>query len=88
MLEFLGLQRQGQRIARGVHFSKTTRWLEPLNHNHLRLTRMMLFLRHAGLTAEAASLLACLEDIAAHEGAGRINPRTLDFWRATADVKI
>ncbi|MBY0508880.1 MAG: hypothetical protein K2P94_01895 [Rhodospirillaceae bacterium] len=83
MLDFLGLKREGGVIMRGAAFAHAY-WLEPANHNHLRLTRIMLFLGHAGLQAEAAALLACLEDIAAHEGAGKILPRTLDFWRASA----
>jgi hypothetical protein len=82
MLSFLGLKRDGPGIARMAAFTDKAHWLEPTNHNHLRLTRIMLFLGHAGLKAEAANLLACLEDIAAKEGAGLILPRTLDFWRA------
>lgn len=83
MLGFFGLRREGQVIARGAGFAKA-HWLEPLNHNHLRLTRILLFLGHAGLQAEARALLACLEDIAAREGSQAIAPRTLSFWRAAA----
>lgn len=84
MLSFLGLRREGAIVMRGTDFTRdAAHWLQPANHNHLRLTRIMLFLRHAGLTPEAASLLACLEDIAAHEGAGKILPGTLVYWRAT-----
>lgn len=81
MLGFLALERNGAVIARGSDFTRP-RWLEPLNHNHLRLTRILLFLGHAGLEVEARALLACLEDIAAHEGRNAIAPRTLGFWRA------
>ncbi len=86
MLEFLALKRVGSAITRGPAFARvpifSQWWLEPANHNHLRLTRILLFLGYAGLAAEAAGLLACLEDIAAHEGTGKITPRTLEFWRA------
>lgn len=83
MLEFLGLARQDSRVVRGPRFAvAAARWLDPANHNHLRLTRILLFLGHAGLDTEAAGLLACLEDIAAQEGSGKIQPRTLAFWRA------
>lgn len=82
MLEFLGLKRHGNTIMRGPDFARV-HWLEPANHNHLRLTRVLLFLGHAGLAAEATALLACLEDIAAKEGAGKITPRTLEFWRSS-----
>ena len=81
MLDFLRLARAGTKITRGGDF-QTVHWLEPLNHNHLRLTRILMFLRHAGLAAEASSLRACLEDIATHEGRDAISPRTLSFWRA------
>jgi hypothetical protein len=81
MLDFLGLSRAGALILRAPGFAGA-HWLEPLNHNHLRLTRILLFLRHAGLMAEAKALCACLEDIAAHEGRDVISPRTLTFWRA------
>jgi hypothetical protein len=83
MLDFFGLARQGATVARAPHFAIARQaWLHALSHNHLRLTRMLLFLGHAGLMPEARALLACLEDIAAQEGAGVLQPRTLEFWRA------
>ena len=85
MLKFFGLARTGGVVARGTDFvSRSQGWLEPVNHNHLRLTRILLFLGHAGLTTEAQGLLACLEDIAANEGKDLITPRTRDFWRVAA----
>ena len=81
MLDFLGLVRRGETISRAPHFSPDIHWLAPANHNHLRLTRILLFLGHAGLEVEARALLACLDDIASHEGAPKIAPRTLAFWR-------
>ena len=81
MLGFFGLEREGAVITRGADFT-TPHWFAPLNHNHLRLTRILLFPGHAGLKAEARSLLACLEDIAAQEGLTAITPHTLRFWRA------
>ncbi len=87
MLAFYGLARQGGVVTRGPDFLvRAKAWLEPANHNHLRLTRILLFLRRIGLVAEAQGLLACLEDIAAHEGAQRITARTMTFWRETAHV--
>jgi hypothetical protein len=56
-------------------------WLQPLNHNHLRLTRILMFLTYVGLKDEARQLLSCLEDIAAHDAQSAIAPRTLTFWR-------
>jgi hypothetical protein len=87
MLDFFGLSRTGAHILRAPGFADA-HWLEPLNHNHLRLTRVLLFLRHAGLEAEAQGLSACLEDIAAHEGRDVISPRTLTFWRAAMTAAV
>jgi len=82
MLDFYGLVRDGDKIVRGPSFAMRSRtWLEPTNHNYLRLTRILLCLRHTGFEAEARALFACLRDIAAHEGKDLITPRTLDFWR-------
>lgn len=86
MLEFYGFKRESGSVVRSPRFSAAAPWLQPLNHNHLRLTRIMLFLRHIGLTAEADALLACLLDIAAQEGKGAVSDRTLGFWRATKDA--
>jgi hypothetical protein len=84
MLRFYGLVRGDKTIARGSGF-ENVHWLTPLNHNHLRLTRILLFLRHTGFEQEALALSTCLADIAAHEGKGAISERTLAFWReATA----
>src|SRR5688572_17888652 len=50
MLEFLGLVRENGTIVRSPRFrERASNWLAPANHNHLRLTRVLLFLRHAGL---------------------------------------
>jgi hypothetical protein len=82
MLDFYGLGRNGGMVGRAPTFIKrSTDWLTPLNHNYLRLTRILICLGHCGLETEAKSLLACLEDVAAREGAGVIAPRTLMFWR-------
>lgn len=86
MLAFYGLSRGECAIRRQPDFATAVHWLEPLNHNHLRLTRIMLFLRHVGLDAEAEALLACLLDIAAHEGSAAISERTLQFWKQTRDA--
>ncbi|MCB2107749.1 MAG: hypothetical protein KDE14_08625 [Rhodobacteraceae bacterium] len=82
MLDFFGLVRLQDRIERGPQFaSRSANWLEPANHNHLRLTRIMIALELLGRPGDARSLLACLLDIAQHEGCGVISERTLGFWR-------
>jgi len=86
MLKFFALERTAGGVTRTADFAGGAHWLQPLNHNHLRLTRIMLFLRHVGLTREADALLTCLLDIAATAGRGTVADRTLQFWRATKDA--
>jgi hypothetical protein len=81
MLSFYGLAGDGGRIVRAGDFSKrAANWLTPLNHNHLRLTRILLALGYLGRSADAAALFACLQDIQTHEGRAAISPRTAQFW--------
>jgi len=87
MLDFFGLNRKPSAILRAPAFqSRATAWLEPANHNHLRLTRILLFLGYAGLAAEAAALLRCLVDIASHEGRDVLSKRTLSFWHGAVSA--
>jgi len=84
MLSFYGLRRSAERIeidpGRFPHRSRT--WLHAGNHNHLRLTRIMESVATLGLPEDARALQRCLlDDVAAGAGAGRISPRTLEFWR-------
>ena len=82
MLGFLGFTRASGNITRVKNFpERSANWLDAANHNHLRLTRILLFLGHVGLTDEAESLQVCLEDVAAREGRDVISTRTLSFWR-------
>lgn len=78
MLGFYGLQRNGDAIVRGPEFPLRRHWLTPGNHNHLRLTRMMISLRTLGLEGEAQALYRCLTVIAASEGG--VSNVTLHYW--------
>lgn len=82
MLTFYGLSRSGDDISRGAEFvTRSKQWLTPANHNHLRLTRILLFLGHAGMKHIANSLYRCLSDIADHEGRQAVSPQTRAFWQ-------
>ena len=84
MLLFYGLTLVGERIEMDpAHFDERARvWLRPGNHNHLRLTRIMDSSTTLGLEQEAGALRRCLLDGGtASPGAGRISPRTQQFWR-------
>jgi hypothetical protein len=88
LLAFYGLRRSGTEAAttrieidpRGFEL-RGVRWLDPGNHNHLRLTRIIQSLASLGLAAEARALRRCLlEDVAPGPGRGRITSDTLRFW--------
>lgn len=83
MLRFYGLKRNGTAITRAADFEERQDWwLMPDDHNHLRLTRIMLSLAHLALPDEAAGLRKFLvEDLSKTAGA-RISTRTLQIWKA------
>ena len=53
-------------------------WLTPGNHNHLRLTRMMISLRTLGLEREARALHEYVGALAASHGG--VTSATLRYW--------
>jgi hypothetical protein len=68
-------------ISRAANFGiRSHEWLSPMNHNHLRLTRILRSLRLLGLEEEAAALFRELDAIR-QEYPGRITPRTFDYWK-------
>jgi hypothetical protein len=86
MLNFYGLSRTAAGITRKDHFDSLQHWLTPLNHNYLRLTRILMFLKHVGQGALAEQLCATLQDIASHEGRDVVSVLTLSFWREAVKV--
>jgi hypothetical protein len=83
MLGFYGLRASDGRMEIDPErFASRARvWLHPGNHNHLRLTRIMDSLATLGLREEALALRRCLiDDVSGGPGAGRVLPRTIEFW--------
>jgi hypothetical protein len=87
MLSFYGLRRTERAGEVGIEidesrFADRARvWLNPGNHNHLRLTRIMQSLAALGLRAEARALQRCLvTDVYEGPGAGQITPDTREYW--------
>jgi hypothetical protein len=80
MLSFYGLQSIADRIEPSATFVERSQWLSPGNHNHLRLTRILMSLRTLGLEREARALLECLLVIAATQQHA-ISETTLRYWR-------
>ncbi|CAN5609398.1 hypothetical protein BH11ARM2_BH11ARM2_19670 [soil metagenome] len=80
MLAFYGFTRNGDEV--GPHDGQQTHWLHPGDHNHLRLTRILIFIRMIGredLAKSVAKRLLELPDRA-------VSPRTRDFWRSAAKL--
>ncbi len=85
MLRFYGLQLrrtpQDDPVVekRPEFISRGTAWLNPGNHNHLRLTRILTSTATLGLHREARALQRCLLDLA-HEHPEAVTRVTLTFW--------
>jgi hypothetical protein len=88
MLRFYGLSFDGTAITPNADFAfRSDDWLYPGNHNHLRLTRIMLSLRTLGLERESQALFGCLAriyDDAALGGRDRITAETFRYWEAAS----
>jgi hypothetical protein len=86
MLKFYGLEsvesKSGSlKIVKSPEFaSKSQNWLEPRNHNHLRLTRIMTSAGFLGLQECSKAILACLEKIVEEFPQG-FSEQTVQIWR-------
>ena len=87
MLAFYGLRRAALHAGVRIEIDdarfadRSTGWLHPGNHNHLRLTRIIQSLAALGLAAEARALQRCLlTDIYEGPGRNRITADTYEFW--------
>ncbi|NMF58056.1 opioid growth factor receptor-related protein [Pseudanabaena yagii] len=85
LLDFYGLQcvtsqELGVQITKAANFdSRRQYWLRPMNHNHLRITRILRSLSLLGLKAYAKAFLACLQELY-RENPKAIDPKTMEFW--------
>jgi hypothetical protein len=85
MLRFYGFEVAGGgegAIRRSAIFAERARvWLTPMNHNHLRITRILRCLCLMGLRAEARAFLAALSAVYQEEPRPPISSGTLRYWR-------
>ena len=84
MLRFYGLQRQEIDSAIVVgrsdrYTERATEWVQPLDHNHLRITRILKCLMQLGLPAEAKAFYHCLDAIY-RKNKTAISPTTFHYW--------
>ena len=96
MLDFYGLQTTGQPgdgsllIVKAANYvDRRANWQDApaghLNHNLLRLTRIIECLRLCDLGSYSLALVACLSSIQA-EQQQQIPAKTLAFWKQAAEV--
>ncbi|MFM7886684.1 MAG: opioid growth factor receptor-related protein [Pseudanabaena sp.] len=85
LLNFYGLQcttspKIGVKISKAANFeSRRQYWLRPMNHNHLRITRILRSLSLLGLKAYAKAFLICLQELY-QENPKAIATNTMEFW--------
>ena len=84
MLRFYGFELHQGIVQQAPSFSaRSVNWLNPGNHNHLRLTRMLRSLRLLGLASESTALFKALSELyGSHPD--RITQRTYQFWTSAA----
>ena len=83
MLNFYGLEYQENPplVRRASHFSERARnWLVLGDHNHLRITRILMCLCICGLDAPARAFLACLLELRDQQPR-EISNETMAYWR-------
>jgi hypothetical protein len=87
MLGFYGLRERGGDISPTAEFGeRSLLWLYPMNHNHLRLTRIMRSMSLLGCRPEALALQeALLAIVAAHPDG--VTPATVESWRGAVPEK-
>ena len=83
MLAFYGFEYSWSgNIQKGSAFEdKAKNWLNPHNHNYLRITRILTSLKVHGLTAEAKAFFAVLEEVYKDHQA-QIGATTFGIWRS------
>lgn len=83
MLDFYGLQfnLEKDKIICGENYdSRIENWMNPYNHNFLRITRILNCLTALGLEDKAKAFFEALQDI--YRGhSDIIGERTMEFWR-------
>ena len=90
MMKFYGLEVDfaGEIKVTPPNFTaKSTIWLSPGNHNHLRITRILRCLSLLGLEAEARAFFDCLSEIYEDElnkPIPAISDETMRYWREAA----
>jgi hypothetical protein len=86
MLRFYGLEYNaatGKVIRRPDFEERARNWIDPFNHNYLRITRILHCLLALGLGERARAFFDALLDIYAERGR-EIGSETFNYWRSAA----
>jgi len=86
MLKFYGLQynKHNENIIitkSGEYQERKNNWIEPGNHNYLRLTRILTSLKILKLENYAQALFKCLQQIYLEESS-KIGSKTYAYWKS------
>jgi hypothetical protein len=82
-LEFLGLQIGADGLVnRGPNFDRRLAVWRGLNHNWLRITRMLKSMRLLGFENEAAAVWRCLRML--HDDCGFVSETSFAYWQGAA----
>jgi opioid growth factor receptor-like protein len=94
MLRFFGLElaRAGDvgaiSVGKARHFDERHKvWLNPGNHNFLRISRILRSLTLLGCSSYASVFLECLEEMYV-ENPKAIGDTTLGYWRRAVTAKV
>jgi hypothetical protein len=85
MLRFYGLQRQENDVGKVVitqsedYPDRQCEWVQPFDHNYLRITRILKCLMLFGLGNEAQAFYECLKQIY-RESSDQIGGETFQYW--------
>ncbi|APA09410.1 hypothetical protein SS1G_12209 [Sclerotinia sclerotiorum 1980 UF-70] len=76
-------------IVRSSSFTvKSRNWLVRIDHNHLRISRILRSLRVLGLESEAAALYKAISDIICQEPSQIVSAQSAEFWRRAAQRPV
>lgn len=87
-LSFYGFELKGGEVVRGEDFGeKSRRWNRHLDHNHLRITRIIRSLRLFGLEEEARAVHGAFAEFA-RSGESQINRTTQAYWDVALNAEL
>ncbi len=85
MLQFYGLERQENAAGKvvitqpGNYPNRQREWVQPFDHNYLRITRILKCLMVIGLEDEVQAFYECLKQIY-RESSDQIGGETFQYW--------